>query len=260
MNEPQTAPRRGDEFVRAFARGLAVIEALGRAPGRHTMAEVATFSNLTRATVRRVLATLVELGYAETQGRYYRLTPRVLGLGTSYLAALPFWGYAQPILEELRSEIGESCALAVLDGPEIVYLVRLPARRIIAMNLGVGSRLPAHAVSLGRVLLAGLLNEALDQALAQGLKRFTGRTVVDTDMLRQELERVRQQGYAWVDGELDPAISGISVPVRDHGNGVVAAISVNFISGSIDEAGAKARFLVPLRRAAEDIRARTPTI
>lgn len=258
--ENQTKPRRSDEFVRSFARGLSIIEALGRSPGRHTMAEIAALSGLTRATARRVLSTLVELGYAEVKGRYYRLAPRVLGLGLSYVAALPFWGYAQPILEELRSEIGESCALAVLDGAEIVYLVRLPARRILAMNLGVGSRLPAHAVSLGRVLLSGLQDDALDRVLSRDLQRFTSRTLAEPEGLREELDRVRKQGYAWVDGELDPAISGIAVPVRDHTNGIVAAISVNFISGSLDENAAKARFLVPLRRAAEDIRARTPAV
>ncbi len=114
--------KESDGFVRAIARGFSVIEALGRPPGRHMLSEIAVASGLTRATARRVLATLVALNYCEADGRYFRLRPRSLGLGLSYLTALPFWGPAQQTLEELRNEIGESCALAVLDGTDIVYV------------------------------------------------------------------------------------------------------------------------------------------
>jgi len=137
-------PKESDGFVRAIARGFSVVEALGRPPGRHTLSETAAFAGLTRATARRMLATLVALKYCEADGRYFSLRPRALGLGLSYLNALPYWGYAQRALEDLRNEIGESCALAVLDETEIVYALRLPARRILSANLGIGSRLPAH--------------------------------------------------------------------------------------------------------------------
>lgn len=247
-----------DGFVRAIARGFSVIEALGRAPGRHMLSEIAVSSGLTRATTRRVLATLVALNYCEADGRYFRLRPRALGLGLSYLTALPFWGPAQQTLEELRNEIGESCALAVLDGTDIVYVLRLPARRILTSNLGIGSRLPAHVVSLGRVLLAGLSPEERDTQLSKvKLNRLTPRTIVDRPTLEVELDRVAAQGYAWIDGELDPSICGISVPVRDNGRTVVAAINVSLISGTIDEATARDRYFVPLKRAAEEIRAMT---
>ncbi len=258
MSSSPTESRDPESFVRALARGLSVIEALGRSPGRHTMAEVAAQADLNRATARRILMTLVELGYCQNDGRYFRLTPRALGLGISYLSALPFWGYAQQVLDELRTEIGESCAMAVLDGTEIVYLLRLPARRILAAPLAVGSRLPARVVSLGRVLLAALPPAALDDYFRQiELTSLTPRTIVDPDALRRELQAVSERGYAWVDGELDPAICGIAVPVRDGQGAVVAAISVNAIAGSIDEEGARQRFLVPLRRAAAEISSRS---
>lgn len=251
-------PKDSDSFVRAIARGFSVIEALGRPPGRHMLSEIAAVSDLNRATARRVLATLVALNYCEADGRYFRLRPRALGLGLSYLTALPFWGPAQRILEELRNEIGESCALAVLDGTELVYVLRLPARRILAANLAVGSRLPAHLVSLGRVLLAGLPAEERTQHLAKiDFKKVTPRSIADRKALDQKLNRVAEQGYAWIDGELDPAICGISVPVRDQRRFVVAAISISLISGTVSEEQAKKRYLLRLKRAAEDIRAQT---
>jgi IclR family pca regulon transcriptional regulator len=251
-------PKDSDSFVRAIARGFTVIEALGRPPGRHMLAEIAKASGLTRATARRVLATLVALNYCESDGRYFSLRPRALGIGLSYLRALPFWGPAQQTLEALRNEMGESCALAVLDGTEIVYVLRLPARRILATNLAIGSKLPAHVVSLGRVLLAGLADEERELRLTQiDFRKLTPRTIVERTALARELDRVSSQGYSWIDGELDPSICGIAVPLRDQKRSVVAAISFSLLSGTITEAEAKARYLLPLRRAAEDIRAQT---
>ncbi len=252
--------KESDDFVRAIARGFAVVEALGHPPGRHRLTEVAQAASLNRATARRVLATLVALKYCEADGRYFRLRPRALGLGLSYLRALPFWDVAHGVLEDLRNEVGESCALAVLDEAEIVYVIRQPARRILASQLGVGSRLPAHLVSLGRVLLAALpLAERADLIARLDLRPRTPRSISSPEALARELARVDKQGYAWVDGELDPAICGLAVPARDAAGGtVIAALSFNAISGSIDEAKAKRRFLVPLRRAAQDIRAHMP--
>lgn len=248
--------KESDGYVRAIARGFAVVEALGRAPGRHTLTEVAAAADLSRATARRMLATLVALNYCEAEGRYFKLRPRALALGLSYLTALPYWGYAHRVLEDLRSEVKESCALAVLDGPDIVYVLRQPSRRILSANLGIGSRLPAHLVSLGRVLLAALPADTRD-ALVAGLdlRKLTPRTIATPRALKRELLLTAERGYAWVDGELDPSICGMAVPVRDAGGAAVAAISVNTISGTIDEAAARARFLVPLKRAAQEIRA-----
>src|SRR3954471_24212879 len=195
-----------DGFVRAIARGFATVEALGKPPGRHTLSEVAVIAGLSRATARRMLATLIVMKYCEADGRYFSLRPRALGLGLSYLNALPYWGYAQRALEDLRNEIGESCSLAVLDETEIVYALRLPAQRILSANLGIGSRLPAHLVSLGRVLLANLPSDQRDNYLANTtLKSVTPRTIIDPKRLTHELQLTSERGYAWVDGELDPA-------------------------------------------------------
>lgn len=248
-------PKESDSFVRAIARGFAVVEALGRSPGRHTLSEVAVIAEVNRATARRMLATLVALKYCEVDGRYFSLRPRALGLGLSYLNALPYWGYAQRALEDLRNEIGESCALAVLDETEIVYALRLPARRILSANLGIGSRLPAHLVSLGRVMLAALPRDQRAAYLASvELAPVTARTITAPDLLDKQFDLVESQGYAWVDGELDPAICGIAVPLRDQAGRVVAAISINTISGMVSEAQARKKFLVPLKRTAQDIR------
>jgi IclR family pca regulon transcriptional regulator len=251
-------PKDSDGFVRSISRGLLVIETLGQVPGRHTLAEVAVATELSRATVRRILATLVALNYCESDGRYFRLRPRALGLGLSYLTALPLWAHAQQVLEQLRNEVRESCAIAVLDREDIVYVLRRPSRKILAANLGIGSRLPAHLVSLGRVMLAALpAKERENYLLSVGLKRLTSRTIVKREALRRQLQKITEQGFAWVDGELDPAICGMAVPIRDQEGTVIAAISINTISGSIDERGAKSRFLLPLKRAAQEIRLQT---
>lgn len=244
--------------VRAFARGLAVIEAMGRGAERQSLAAIATAAALPRSVVRRLLMTLAAVGYAATDGKVYWLTPSVLKLGFAYLTARPLWRQAQTALEDLAAEVHESCAMAVLDGTELVYLVRVPSRRILAMNLSVGSRLPAHAVSLGRVLLAGLDEKALSAYLAAAERvRFTPRTVVQTGALRKAIDAVRLAGCAWVDAELDESICGIAVPVRSREGQVIAAINVSLESGRWTERKAKARFLSPLRGAAARIRAAT---
>jgi len=174
--------------VRAFARGLAVIQAMGRGPARQSIAQVAAGCGMPRSVVRRLLMTLVGLQFTRTDGKNFWLTPRVLQLGLSYLYALPFWQQAQLALEELRVECGESCSMAVLDADDIVYVVRVPARRILAINLTVGSRIPAHAVSLGRVLLGGLESgDVASHLLLSG--RDLGRELLDASAHAREAER-----------------------------------------------------------------------
>lgn len=245
-------------FVRAFARGLGVIEAMGRGPERQSLAKIAELAALPRSVTRRLLMTLAELGFAATDGKLFWLTPRVLKLGFSYLYALPLWRQAQSALEDLAAEIGESCSMAVLDGTELVYLVRVPSHRILTMNLSVGSRLPAHAVSLGRVLLSGLNDAALDAYLAAtDFVRFTPHTETRPAELRRALIAARLAGYAWVDAELDESICGISVPLRSREGQIMAALNVSLEAGKWTESKAKSRFLAPLRRAAAHIRSAT---
>ena len=253
------AAAESEGFVRAFARGLVVIEAMGAGGPRKTIAQIAEATGLPRSVVRRLMMTLCAQRYAQTDGKLFALTPRALGLGLSYLDSLPFWRYAQPALEDLRSQVHESCSMAVLDDGDIVYVLRVPSRRILAMNLTVGSRLPAHLVTMGRVLLADLDKDSLHRYL--GAVKFAPRSpgsISRPAALKTELEAVHRQGYSWVDGELDPAICGIAVPVRDGTGAAVAAINVSLISGTYDEVSAKRRFLVPLRQAAEQIRTAMP--
>lgn len=248
-----------ETYVRAFARGLSVIEAMGSGPRRKTVAEIAVQTGLPRSVAKRLLLTLCEQSYAETDGKYFSLTPKIIPLGLTYVHTQPYWPYAQPALEDLRSEVDESCSMGVLHGPDIVYVLRVPSKRILAMNLNIGSRLPAHVVSIGHVLLAALDDGQWKRYLDSGpLRPLTPRSITRPRLLREALETVRRNGYAWVDGALDAAISGIAVPVRDPAGQVIAAINVSLIAGTCDEAQAVRRFLVPLRRAAEQIRAAMP--
>ncbi|MNK32412.1 Pca regulon regulatory protein [compost metagenome] len=250
------ATPESESFVRTFARGLKIIETMGQGEARQTLADVASAVDLPRTAVRRFLMTLVELSFVKSDGKHYWLTPKVLRLGLSYLYTLPFWRQSQLALEELGARIGQSCAVSVLDEEDIVYVQRLHTKRILPMSPSLGSRLPAHAVSMGRVLLSGLDDAALQGYLETArLKRLTAATVVDCDRLRQEILRAREQGYAWVDGELDDSIAGLAVPVRDQDGAIVAAVNVSLSAGTYEEAAAVAEFLQPLRQTAWQLRA-----
>lgn len=249
------ATPESETFVRSFARGLKVIEVMGQATGPQTLADIAHAAQLPRTAVRRFLTTLTQLEFVRTDDRRYWLTPKVLRLGMSYLYTLPYWRHAQLALEALGAEIGQSCAISVLDGEEIVYVARLHARRILAMSPVLGSRLPAHAVSMGRMLLAGLPPAELQVYLAGAkLKRLTGRTIVDRKVLAQKIRLAAANGYAWVDRELDDSICGIAAPIRDPDGQTVAAINISLPAGQFTEESARTKFLGPLRETAARIR------
>jgi IclR family pca regulon transcriptional regulator len=209
-----------------FAKGLAVIEAFGQGKNSLTIAEVARLSNLDRASTRRCLLTLVEAGYAATDGRYFELTPRILRLGHSYLAAsLP--RLIQPTLDMLADDIKESCSAAVLDGAEVVYIARAAHHRIVGPGLHPGSRLPAFCSSLGRVLLAALpLDQA--QAILEQSERpsITHLTLTEVPRIMAEVARARGQGYAIIDQEMEIGSRSIAVPVTNFRGQTVAAITV----------------------------------
>lgn len=244
-----------ESFVRTFARGLKIIEAMGQGDARQTLADISVAVELPRTAVRRFLLTLIELAFVKSDGKHYWLTPKVLRLGLSYLYTLPFWRQSQLSLEELGARVGQSCAVSVLDEEDIVYVQRLHTRRILAMSPSLGSRLPAHAVSMGRVLLSGLDDEALGRYLETArLRKLTPATVVDRDRLREAIMLAREQGYAWVDSELDDSIAGLAVPVRDQDGEIVAAINVSLAAGSYAVETAVAEFLMPLRQIASQLR------
>jgi len=230
-----SAPKPGDSYVQSFARGLAVLRSFGADAPAQTLSEVAERAGLTRAGARRILLTLLQLGYVAAEGRLFRLTPKVLELGFAYLSSLPVWSQAQPVMEDLVESLRQSCSAAVLDGDEIVYVLRVPAHKIMSINLGVGSRLPAYCTSMGRVLLAGLPPEVLNARLAgMSLAALTPHTIVDPERLRAAIEQVRIQGWCMVSEELEPGLVSLAAPIVDRNGRVVAAIN---ISGQVNNPG-----------------------
>lgn len=219
---------RGPDFVQSLERGLAVIRAFDADHPSLTLSEVATATGVTRAAARRFLLTLAELGYVRTEGRYFSLTARVLELGYAYLSSLTLPQVAEPHLEELVATVNESSSMSVLDGTDIVYVARVPVSRIMTVAISVGTRFPAYATSMGRVMLAGLAEADLEKLLAEvRLERLTGRTVTSIEALRAELARVRAQGWALVNQELEEGLRAVAAPVRDGSGTVVAAVNVS---------------------------------
>ena len=226
--EGTLAEARSTEFVQSLERGLAVIRAFGPERAQLTLTEVARATGLTRAAARRFLLTLVELGYVRNDGREFSLRPRVLELGYAYLSGLSLPEVAQPHMEALVAAVQESSSIAVLDGEEIVYVVRCPTKRIMTVAVSVGTRLPAHCTAMGRVLLAALPPAARDHFLAQAtLGARTGRTLTDAAALEVVLAEVAASGYAVVDQELEDGLISVAAPIRDAAGAVVAAINVS---------------------------------
>ena len=237
----------GEEYVQSLARGLEVLRAFDASHPRQTLSEVAATTGLSRAAARRFLLTLVELGYLRTDGKTFALTPRVLELGYGYLSTLTLPELAMPHLETLSASIGESSSASILDGSDVVYVARVPVKRIMAVTIGIGTRFPAWATSMGRVLLAALP----DADLPDELEALTDRTIRSRAKLTAELATVAAQGYALVDGELELGLRSLAVPVRSGGV-VIAAINVAGRSDG-DANAFVARVLPPLRAAAAGI-------
>jgi IclR family pca regulon transcriptional regulator len=222
-------PVQRGEKLESLERGLRVLELFGHGSARsYSMIEVADQLQITRASALRILATLQSLGYVRLQARAYSLAPRVLNLGYSYLAALGFKRIAQPILLELVRATQETCSIGVLDGADVVYVAREETRRIIRIDLNVGSRLPAHLNSMGRVLMAALPDAELAALIRRTkLERLTKRSVLDKQELRERIDAVRRQGYCYIDGEVDDRIAGLATPVRDRDGATVAALNLS---------------------------------
>jgi IclR family pca regulon transcriptional regulator len=217
---------QGVDRMGGFAKGLAVIEAFGQGKNSLTIAEVARLSGLDRASTRRCLLTLVEARYAATDGRYFELTPRILRLGHSYLAAsLP--RLVQPTLDMLADTLKESCSAAVLDAAEVVYIARAAHHRIVGPGLHPGSRLPAFCSSLGRVLLAALPTDQAEAILRDSERpKITRLTLTDVDDIMIELGKVRDQGFAIIDQEMEIGSRSIAVPISNFRGQTIAAITV----------------------------------
>ncbi|WP_239453126.1 MULTISPECIES: IclR family transcriptional regulator C-terminal domain-containing protein [Microbacterium] len=250
---------KGNDTVQSLARGLAVIRAFDAEHPELTLSEVARRADITRAAAGRFLRTLEELGYVRPSadsgiGRTFALTPRVLELGFSYLSALSIPEIVQPHLERLSREVDESVSAAVLDGGDIVYIARVPTRRIMSVRITIGTRFPAFATSMGRVLLAGMPDAARDAVLAaSALPSLTQRTVTDRGELRAELARVEERGWALVDGELEPGLRSVAVPLHDRRGEVVAAVNVSTSATRDSVDHVVERYLPPLQRTAAAI-------
>src|SRR4051812_36275522 len=202
---------RGEHFVQSLERGLAVIRAFGPDDPELTLSDVARRTGLTRAAARRFLLTLTDLGYVRSDGKRFALTPRILELGFAFLSSLTLPEVAEPHLERLAAELRESSSVSVLDGDEIVYVGRVPTSRIMRVSINVGTRFPAYATSMGRVLLAALPPAELDAYLTRAeLRALTPRAIDNADDLRAELRRIREQGWALVDQELEEGLRSIA--------------------------------------------------
>jgi IclR family pca regulon transcriptional regulator len=244
------------EFVQSLARGLAVIRAFDADHSELSLSDVARLTGLTRAAARRFLHTLVELGYMRADNGRFSLRPKILELGYAFLSSLTLPEMATPHLEQLVERVHESSSVSVLDGDEVVYIARVPTRRIMTVAISVGTRFPAYATSMGRVLLAARSADWLDGYLASTkLRTLTTRTIADADALRAELARVRAQGWALVDQELEEGLRSLAAPIRDPDGRVVAAVNVSTSAARRDPDGVLADFLEPLLDTARRIEA-----
>ncbi|MBW0101072.1 IclR family transcriptional regulator C-terminal domain-containing protein [Pseudonocardia sp. KRD291] len=225
-------PGTGRDRLQSLERGLAVLRTFDAERPSATVAELAAATALARPTVRRILLTLQDLGYIENSGSRWRLTPRVLSIGQHYSVSNAVIETAQPHLLRLAEQTGESASLAALDGTEVVYIARVPVRRIMSINIAVGTRVPAHATSMGRALLAWAPPETIQRVIeTTGLPSLTPHTVTDSSALRSGLRRVREQGWSVVSEELELGLISASAPVRDPSGTVIAALASSSSTG-----------------------------
>jgi IclR family pca regulon transcriptional regulator len=247
---------RDSDFVQSLDRGLAVIRAFGPGRERLSLSDVARETGLTRAAARRFLLTLVKLGYVRSDGREFSLRPRVLELGYAYLSGLAMPEIAAPHLEELVAEVRESSSISVLDGDHIVYVARVPTKRIMTVAISVGTRFPAYATSMGRVLLAGMSHGDLDRYLADAdFESFTGRTITEPERLSEIVREVARQGYAIVDQELEEGLRAIAAPIHGASDAVIAAINVSAHASRVSLAAMQTELLPALLETARRIEA-----
>lgn len=252
--------RPGDrDYVGALASGLEVLQAFDAEHPRMTLSEVAARTEMDRAKARRFLLTLHALGFVKRSGRQFELTPRVLQLGYAYQASNQYRAVIQQYLEDITAELGESSSLAVLDGDDVVYVVRSSARhRLMAITLSVGTRLPAAYTSMGRVLLAQLPETELKAFLARvKLEAFTAFSITDTKALNKDIAKVREQGYSIVDQELDSGLRSAAVPVFAGNGELLGAINISTNAARVDMETLMGVYLPRLQKEAEAVRRTT---
>jgi len=227
---------KNSDYIQSIERGLSVIQAFSHEHPDLTVSEAAKITDLSRPTVRRILLTLEELGHVHAINGRYTLTARVLSLGYSYISSKNIWEFTHPHMRKLVEQTEESTSIAVLDQTEIVYVARIPTKRIMSISLDVGSRLPAYATSMGQVLLAHLSSPQLDDYLnSVELKPFTDKTIIDKEILMKKLEEIRVKGWASAEQQLEDGLHSIAAPIRNKEGKVIAAINISAHAGRISQ-------------------------
>jgi IclR family pca regulon transcriptional regulator len=238
----------GRDFVAALEKGLGVIEAFSASHPRLTLSEAARRAGVTRAAARRYLLTLASLGYADYDGKFFSLTPRVLRLGYAFLSTASLPRLAQPVLEALADQTREAASLSVLDGPDVLFIAHSPKRRLLSAMASIGTRLPAWCTAMGRVLLAGMDDEALERWLKSARPRkLTPKTLTSQRELMEQVLQARAQGYAINDEELETGLRSIAVPVRNPRGEVVLALGISQQAARMTPAVMKQRLLPALQ-------------
>jgi len=228
VGTPAETDAPAEDFVQSLARGLAVLRVFDAENAEQTLSEVARNAHIPAAAARRFLRTLEALGYVRATDRRFALTPKVLELGFGYLSSLSLHDVVQPHLEALSRATGESASVAVLLDDEIVYVARVPTRHIMNVRITIGTRFPAFATSMGRVLIAGLGATERQALLAKAtLPPLTPTTITDPEMLAAELDQVATQGWSIVDGELEVGLLSVAVPIRNGEGTVTAALNIS---------------------------------
>lgn len=255
LNEHEVDGDGDKNYIAALARGLSVIRAFAYQRDQLTLSELSRLVELPRATTRRCLITLNTLGYIATDGKYFSLTPKVLTLSQAYFSSSSLPHVARPYIEQVSTVLSESCSISVLSGDEVIYVVRSSRKRSASIHREVGVNLPAYCTSMGRVLLASLADEDLDTYFRRvRLRKFNAKTVTDEGELRAIIAQVRDDDYAIIDGELEPSLRAIAVPVRSLSGAVVAAAHVSSDVNRVSIDKLRDNYLPVLRTAVANIR------
>ena len=250
--ESGVAPDR--EFMVTLAKGLAVLRAFRSDRRSMTLSQAAAVLHLSRATARRILRTLTEIGYVQQNGREFTLAPRVLELGFGFLATQTWIERAEPLMKELSEQLGESSSAAILQGTEIVHVLRAPANRILAIGSQIGSRLPAFHTAMGRLQLGALgVDEIWRRLRTIQVQTYTSNTITDLDALVERPQLDLAQGFSIVDEELEKGLRSIAVPITTRTGRIVAALDVSAHSTRTTRNELRERFLGPMRGVAQEI-------
>ena len=242
------------DFVEALARGLEVIRSFDRLHMKQTISQISERTLLARPTVLRLLITLEELGYVRELDNKYSLTPKVVDLGMAYISALGLYGAAKPHMETLSKQVDQTVSLAELDGSDIVYTGRVEVPKIVSVGVTVGARLPSASTALGRVLLADLSQAELEEVLnTPTLSMFYPRTNFTVDQLCPRLEKVRNNGWAESDEDLQYGVHAIAAPIRGEHGAVVAAVGIGVHTSEVSKDVIRDNYLPLLLEAAHGI-------